>query len=237
MRTILVTYASPNMTRSRDLCVDSALKHGCTHAWPQSDDTMSFEFKDFNKDILSAERGVGYWLWKPYFIYKAMQLMADNETLIYADAGVEFINHVSYITTRMDENIFLFTNTHPNHHWTKREVLAAMMPDWDENYTVDTPWPQVQASVIFFRICKETRDFVKRWLLWCQMPGMIDDEKGLQHPYFQDHRHDQSILSVLATQVAYKLHWWPTAYAEHIRVAGDTYPVMFRHHRKRNNEW
>lgn len=238
MRTILVTYASPNMTRSRDLCVDSALKHGCTHAWPQSDDTMSFEFRDFNKEILNQPRGAGYWLWKPYFIYKAMQLMVNGEILVYADAGVEFINNVSHIIDRMDENVFLFTNTHPNHHWTKQETLDEMWPDWFRFYPdKDSRWPQVQASVIFFRVCKETRDFVKRWLLWCQMPGMIDDEKRQQHPYFQDHRHDQSILSVLATQVDYKLHWWPTAYSEHIRVAGDTYPVMFRHHRKRNNEW
>lgn len=239
MRTILVTYSDDAMMLSKQLCADSALKHGCTHAWMQSPDTISYEFKDFNKDIWQpGNRGADcFWLFKPYVIYKAMQLMADNETLIYADAGVEFINHVSYITTRMDENIFLFTNTHPNHHWTKREVLAAMMPDWDENYTVDTPWPQVQASVIFFRICKETRDFVKRWLLWCQMPGMIDDEKDDQYKFFQDHRHDQSILTILATQQQYKLHWWPTQYSEHIRVPGDTYPVMFNHHRKRNNEW
>lgn len=238
-RTILVTYASPNMTRSRDLCVDSALKHGCTHAWPQSDDTMSFEFRDFNKDILSAERGAGYWLWKPYHIYKAMQLMADGEILVYADAGVEFINNVSHIIDRMDENIFLFTNTHPNHHWTKRSVLDYMVKNWEQQYTADTPWPQVQASVIFLRVCQETRAFIKQWLLYCQFPGMIDDSKGPcgEYPFYQDHRHDQSILTILAARWMYKLHWWPTAYAEHIRIPGDNYPVIFNHHRKRNNEW
>jgi hypothetical protein len=238
-RIILVTFSDASMSISKELCVESALKHGCTHAWPQNPDTISYEFKQVNRDIWQpGNRGADcFWLFKPYIIYKGMLQMQDGEVLIYADAGVEFINDVQHIISRMDENVFLFTNTHPNHHWTKRETLEEMMPGFVEMRDADYVWPQVQASVIFFRICKETIDFVKRWLLWCQMPGIIDDVKGDQKRYFQDHRHDQSVLTCLATKYVYKLHWWPTAYAEHIRVPGDTYPVMFNHHRKRNHEW
>jgi hypothetical protein len=230
-----VTYSDDQMTISRDKCIMSMKKNGVDEV--EGNIALDYHFCSVNSSIIDHPRGAGYWLWKPYVISKMMERCCDGDILIYADAGVEFVNHVSHIIDRMDENIFLFTNTHPNHHWTKRETLDAMMPGWENTYHINTPWPQVQASVIFFKVCQETRNFVKRWLLWCQMPGLIDDSKGAQKPYFQDHRHDQSILTILATQAGYKLHWWPTAYAEHIRVSGDDYPVMFNHHRKRNNEY
>lgn len=228
----LVTYSDHTMTKSLEICCLSASKQGVEVCWPQNPNTINQEFKDFNKDIFAAERGAGYWLWKPYHIYKAMLQCQEGDILIYADAGVEFINSVKHIIERMDEDVFLFTNTHPQFHWCKREVMLSMnVPE-----TLDIG--QVQASIIFFKVTEETRNFVKKWLLWCQMPNLINDHKWMpQCKEFQDHRHDQAILTNIAYLYNYKFHWWPTVYAEHIRVAGDTYPVMFNHHRKRDNEW
>jgi hypothetical protein len=232
-----ITYGDENMRRSATVCKLSMLKNGFDAVDIVDESKIDPLFALFNKDIFTGKRGAGcYWLFKPYFIYLAMMQLKDNDLLVYSDAGVEWATSVNEIVSRMDQDMFLFTNTHPNHHWTKRFTLDTMMPDWRHNRNADTPWPQVQASVIFIKVCQNTRDFIKRWLLWCQMPGIIDDSKGPNHEYsyFQDHRHDQSILSVLATQAGYRLHWWPTAYAEHIRVPGDTYPVLFNHHRKRD---
>lgn len=233
----LVSFADSNMTKALSLCCESAAKYGVDVCWPQNPNTISDEFHYFNKEIFANERGFGNWLWKPYFIYKALLVAEENDILIYSDAGVQFINNVSHIIDRMDQDIFFFTNTYPNHHWTKRYVLDQMMPGWEKVYEVDTPWPQVQASAIFFKVCQKTRDFVKRWLLWCQMPGFINDTTGEEYRFYQEHRHDQSILTILATQEGYRLHWWPTVYSDHIKVEGDSYPVIFSHHRLRNHEY
>lgn len=243
----LVTFTDDKMTRSAALCAESAKRFGVDNAivWQKymitgegNTKDVDKEFYEFNKDILDAERGAGFWLWKPYIIYKELLRLNEGDILIYADAGIEFVNDVQHIISRMDEDLFLFTNTHPNHHWTKLEVLDTMMPGWRDRYTVDTPWPQVQASIIFMKVTPWVKYFMKSWLLWCQMPGLITDDKRPcvhEEPYFQDHRHDQSILTILHTKHGLKrLHWWPTAYAEHIRVPGDNYPVMFNHHRKRD---
>jgi hypothetical protein len=101
---------------------------------------------------------------------------------------------------------------------------------------------QVQASVIFFKVNESTKNFVKEWLLWCQMPGFIDDSpsKLPNYPTFAEHRHDQAILTCLQIKHGYKLHFWPTNYSEHIRhtaLPGDDYPTLFNHHRKRNDQW
>lgn len=233
--TYLVTHSDHRMTRSLQLCVDSAMKHGVGNTWPQGPSTLSQEFKNINSDILVHERGSGYWLWKPYIIYKAMiqSCVNDEDILIYADAGIEFVNNVNHIIDRMDEDIFFFTNGFPHVEWCKADVMNAVLP---ANIYEYAGYTQVQASVIFFKVNEITRNFVKEWMLYCQMPGFIDDSpsKLPNYPTFAEHRHDQAVLTCLQIKYGYKLHWWPTQYSEHIRVAGDTYPAIFNHHRKRD---
>lgn len=229
----LATYADEKMTISKEKCVLSAINNGVDICYEGSIDDVFFQF---NKDILTKERGAGYWLWKPYLIYSAMSYMSDGEVLIYSDAGVEFIAPVQEIINRMDEDIFFFTNGFPHVEWCKGDVLKAITPEHAANRELK----QVQASVIFFKVNQKTRDFVKEWLFYCQMPGFIDDSpsKTPNYPTFAEHRHDQAILTCLQIKYNYKLHWWPTQYSNHLpRTAEDSYPVMFRHHRKRNSEW
>jgi hypothetical protein len=87
------------------------------------------------------------------------------------------------------------------------------------------------------KVCDNTKDFMREWLAWCQMPGLIDDSPSQDNwKEFAEHRHDQAILTCLQIKHGYKLHWWPTIYSDHLPRT-DSYPAMFNHHRKRNNEW
>ncbi len=252
----LVTFADENMSRARDLCISSAKKCGVDVVYPWGKEmivpqnapcNILSEFYQFNKEVLDQPRGSGYWLWKPYIIYKDMLRCEDGDIIIYSDAGVEFVNGVREIIDRMDEDIFFFTNGFPHVEWCKADCLKHILRWGTENLQgTGMDWPfgasgckQVQASVIFFKVNQKTRDFVKEWLLYCQFPGFIDDSpsKLPNYPTFAEHRHDQAILTCLQIKYGYKLHWWPTQYSEHIRIPGDTYPVIFNHHRKRNNEW
>lgn len=248
----LITFATENMSQSMELCVQSAYKHGVDVCWPQNPNTISSEFRELNKQILESKRGAGYWLWKPYHIYKAMLLCEENDILIWSDAGVEFVANVNQIISRMDEDIFFFTNGFPHVEWCKWDCINKII---GFNGHEQEPYPykgsqgtfihvrsftQVQASVIFFCVNQKTKDFVKEWLLYCQMPGFIDDSpsKLPNYPTFAEHRHDQAVLTCLQIKHGYKLHFWPTNYSEHIRHTaqpGDTYPTMFNHHRKRNH--
>lgn len=252
----LVTFADSQMTRSMKLCASSSLKHGVDKADTFGPDDVSIEFRGVNSEIWYQERGHGYWLWKPYLIYNAMFIADENEIIIYSDAGIEFVNSVKYIIDKMDEDIFFFTNGFPHVEWCKGDVLYDILRwgvktihtncgvvssvDWET--TAYNEQKQVQASVIFFKVNQKTKDFVKEWLLYCQMPGFIDDSpsKLPNYPTFAEHRHDQAILTCLQIKYGYKLHFWPTNYSEHIRHTaqpGDNYPTIFSHHRRRNHEW
>jgi hypothetical protein len=97
---------------------------------------------------------------------------------------------------------------------------------------------QVQASSIFFRVSQKTRDFIQEWYAWSIMPGMIDNTPiGPQFPEFQEHRHDQAILTCLQIKYGIKLHWFPSTTNHHQHIEGDNYPQIFAHHRKKNAEW
>ncbi len=239
------------MTRSAGICAQSMLKNGIDQVnqmnssdWHDSEYTEHGQntFEWLNKDILSQQRGCGYWLWKPWCIASEMLDLKDNDILVYSDAGVEWVNSVHHIIDRMDQDIFFFTNGFPHVEWCKGDVLKSIL-GWnipgDGQLSHLKDFKQVQASVIVFKVNHSTRNFVKEWLLYCQMPGFIDDSpsKLPNYPTFAEHRHDQAILTCLQIKYGYKLHFWPTNYSEHIRYTAqpeDAYPVLFNHHRKRD---
>jgi hypothetical protein len=164
--------------------------------------------------------------------------MKEGDFLIYTDAGVEFVNSVQHFQGFMDQNCFLFGNSYNHEHWCKGDVTNEILGSRADRL-------QVQASAMIFKVLPATRQFVKKWLLWCQVPGFIDDSPGLDNdPGFREHRHDQAILTCLAYRYGYRLHWWPAVYNygafvydRHPVYANDKYPPIFHHHRKRNEEW
>jgi len=233
-----ITYSDTNMGISAARCVKSMITHGVSMAKALNGIHLPVLFKQMNGEVLSQPRGVGYWIWKPMIIWEELFVMNDGDYLVYSDAGVEFIGDVNHIISRMDQDVFLFGNNWRHVDWCKGDVLDAIQDATDER--------QVQASVIFIRKTAESMRFVKEWLLWCQMPGLIDDSPSVtaNAPTFQEHRHDQAILTCLQIKHGYRLHWWPASYSDGAFVydklpqyAGDDYPVLFNHHRKRNNEY
>lgn len=240
-----VTYSADNMTRSREVCVEAARQHGANEIWEFTPMDIYGEFYEDNKAILDLERGAGYWLWKPYFINRIANECKDDDYLVYCDAGVKLINNLSHLINAMDQDIFLFSNGHQHVHWCKMDCIKSINElTYHEMFNASghhnfINLQQVQASFIIFRINPTTRNFIKEWLLWCQMPGFIDDSpsKLPNHPEFAQHRYDQAILTCLAIKYGYRLHWWADAlwyWSQRSRWPDDKYPLMFEHHRKRN---
>ena len=231
----LVNYADHRMSRSQQVCSDSSLKYGVEKVHQLGPDDIDREFWSLNREVLSMDRGAGYWLWKPYIVHRVMDTLRDGDILIYADSGLYFINDVKHIIGVMDQDVFLFTNGMAHEHWCKMDVIKAIIPDVSCG-------DQVQASVVFFRVSDESRRFVREWLRWCQVPGFIDDSpsKVPNHPEFREHRHDQAILTCLQIKYGYKLHWWADGHwfeNQRHRWPQDRYPAVIYHHRMRNDEW
>jgi len=244
MRKLHITFSDANMSTSAILCRDSAMRNGVHHSIMFNEKCYDPIFYNLNKDILEQKRGAGYWLWKPYIIYNNLLRLSADDVLIYTDAGVEIVRNVDNIIDRMDSDVFLFGNNYRHLDWCKVDVMDAIYPYWRNSF--DTENRQAQASAIFVKNTEAARLFIGKWLKYCQIACLIDDSKSaaVNYPTFQEHRHDQAILTALAYKYGVKLHWWPAeynggqfVYDKHPQFNEDNYPVIFHHHRKRNNEW
>jgi hypothetical protein len=232
-----VSYASDNMSISLDKCRASALRYGC-------DATINVDidpdFAAHNRHILSQPRGAGYWLWKPYVIHRALfckYIIRDEDYIVYTDAGVELVTNINRIIDEMERNgedIFLFGNHYQHRDWCKREVFDAL--NCKDGH-------QVQASAMVLKNSENAMYLVEEWLDQCQYGNQINDIlESEQYPGFREHRHDQAILTAVAQAMGLKLHWWPAmynggAFVYDKGIYTDDYPIIFHHHRKRNDEW
>lgn len=250
----LVTFSDESMIQSALLCELSGKVSGADTSaiWNPHMLTEAGFYQNANEAMLeSARRGCNYWQWKPFIIQQEINRLHDGDICLYSDAGIEFIAPVSHIIERMDQDVFLFGNNWEHAHWCKADVVHEIWQSGlrDRN---NPGWScfgkQVQASVIFFRVSDYSRAFVTEWLQWCLFEGgrLIDDSpsRAPNHPEFREHRHDQAILTTMAYRDGLRLHYWPASYNDGAFIyeklpeyAGDDYPVLFSHHRKRNWEW
>lgn len=229
-----ITYTNDNMTISAKKCSDSAFKFGCDSSTIYKEADLDGLFLSRNKELLSRPRGCGYWAWKPQIILQELRECDVNDIVIYTDAGVEFINDVNHLVEAMgSQSCLLFGNNYLHHEWCKGDVYD-MTPDYIGN--------QLQASAMLFR--PSAQKIIERWGELCQIPYLIDDSPSViqNQTGFQEHRHDQAILTAIAIQENIPFHWWPASYCDGKFIyekfgKTDNYPVIFNHHRKRNNEW
>lgn len=245
----LVTFTDDHMTISATKCVQSAMQHGADgySVWTPND--LSAEFKETMADVLQHERGAGFYCWKPYIVHREMCRLQDGDVLVYCDAGNEWVGDMRRAITGMDQDILFFSNGWRHADWCKMDCMNSILPIFNRplgiygaNSDLDLyPWRQVQASTFFIRVTQDTRKFVQEWYAWSFLPGLIDNEpsKLPNVPTFQEHRWDQSILCCLQIKYGYRLHWFPTTTAQHLRsdFPNDKYQTLLLHHRKRNSEW
>ncbi len=161
------------------------------------------DFYRQHTEILSALRGAGYWLWKPYYIAQTLQAAGPDDVIVYCDSAIEFIADVRPLIEICRESAgpMLFqTHNHLNIAWTKRDCLVGMQCDTQSFHTAQ----QVMGGLQFYRRCDANLEFVHTWLNFCRRSELLTDDPntcGLtNHPEFVAHRHDQSILSLLAHQ-------------------------------------
>jgi len=228
------------MSISAQLLCATAAKHGVEQSLIYVPAHLPDTFIQMAMPTINESKGAGLYIWKPFIVWDYMQRLKDGDILIYADAGQTIVSSVRPVIDAMDQDIMFFSNGWPHVEWCKSDVLEAILPTCFGivEYKFEK---QVQASLIFFKVTPETRNFVKEWMLWCLMPGFCDDSPSKVHNYptFAETRWDQSVLCCLQIKYSYRLHWLPVLTAMHIKseYPNDTYPAISDFHRKRNNEW
>lgn len=185
-----------------------------------------------NLKILDQKRGAGFWLWKPYVILDAMESLNFGDVLVYTDSGLLFINKINYFDKILCEtDIVLFKNdNHINSTWTKRDCFFYMGLDTEEYHNGQ----QVAATYMLFRKSEYSISFIKEWLFFATDSRIITDsnnECGLNNfNDFIDHRHDQSVLSLLAIKHKLELFRDPSQWGNQYKLATFKVTNEFVHH-------
>jgi hypothetical protein len=144
-------------------------------------------------------RGYGYWIWKPQIILQTLNEIPENDILVYADSGSTlnkkgFIRFSVYLQSAKKHPSGIVSFQMPNlpeFHWTKKEVFEKL--GYEHSKT-----PQVCATYFVVRNCENSRTLIKQWSDITQSYSLVDDTRYItQYPDFKDHRHDQSVWSIL----------------------------------------
>jgi hypothetical protein len=166
---------------------------------PYSFKDLGEDFKERNKSLLAKPRGAGYWVWKPYLILKTLEMIPENDIVMYVDSSA-FINRpvdtlINEYLSKADISITL--TEHLNKYWVKRDVLRAL--GLDNQQIRDSK--HLQGGYIIARNTDFTKNFIKSWLGWCEKEELIDDSPSEnEYPEFKDNRHDQALLTMLYYQ-------------------------------------
>jgi hypothetical protein len=151
--------------------------------------------------ILKSPRGFGYYIWKPQVVLQALERMPEGAVLVFADAGcqlnVEGLDRLKeYVRMAIGHasGIVGFNTTFPMEEWTKMDTLHGLQVTSEERRQ-----PQHLGGVHIMHNRPSVQAFVRSWKTYCEQYALLDDSPSFAPNArgFRDHRHDQSIFSIL----------------------------------------
>jgi hypothetical protein len=163
-----------------------------------------FYFKH-HKFMRDHRKGFGYWIWKPAILSYLFDHLEDDEIVLYLDAGCQ-LNSIEDSKLRFQQYIEIcrardllvvqLPDDLPDAAWTKRSTLDALDPDKAFRNT-----GQIQSTLVFAIKSEKSQRVVEKWLTNCVDSNyslVLDpSDDDFQNTGFKDHRHDQSILSLI----------------------------------------
>ena len=156
--------------------------------------------------IKNNKRLYGYCLWKPYLVLKLLETMQDGDRIFYADAGCQFDfdcedpkKQYDEMVKHMGDQVMTATYCNVDYNMTKWDlVLHLNMQDHPRLKT-----SQIQATTFMLTKCDRIMTFVRLWYTICCNYHLLDDSpsKAPNHSNYDEHRHEQSIFSLLAKKL------------------------------------
>lgn len=203
MKKYLISYGDNNYKDQREFFRQTAISSGFfDHIQVFTPEDIDPEFAAQVQEVLKFRKGGGYWIWKPYFLKKVLDTINEGDILIYCDAGCMINNKGE---KRFKEYIDRLNNTktgtidfelpHKEIEYTKREVFNALDVSAEVIHS-----NQLVATVILLKKCAHTIFLIDTFYNTAiHNASLFTDEKDAasQHKEFIDHRHDQSIFSIL----------------------------------------
>lgn len=172
-----------------------------------NENNLNEDFKLEFSQLLNSKKGDGFWVWKQDIISQTLDLVNEDDLVVYCDAGTSFN---FYAKKRFYEYIEMLNDSkHSNFrimsekqniekYWTSKELFNYFNIDLKSNIANTT---QFEAGHMIFKNNEETRDYINEF-----KKVVIVDENLINDTYnsspqiegFNSVRHDQSIFSLLS---------------------------------------
>lgn len=240
MKKVHISFGNEKYYKSLDLLEKTSLEIGkvdqfirYTQEWLKTE-----KFWEKNLYILSNPRGAGYWIWKPFIILKTFEQLNEGDCVLYSDAGINVIDSLEplfKLAKNLPNNgkvLFRIPGNHLNKVWTKRDCFILMNADESKYWNV----PMTNGAISLWVKNDNNVNFLNEWLRYLRDPRISTDDNnifGVNHFEFKDHRHDQSVLSILSVKYNFELFRDPTQYGnEYMNLFNNSpYKQLFYHHR------
>ncbi len=201
MKTVLVNYATGPFAGYRALLTLTGQRAGCDDCLEFGPQDLDAEFRRRHRETLAARRGAGYFLWKPYILVRALQRVAPGDVLFYCDAGIHCVRPIQPLLDLLEggsSDLVILDGGFRESQYTKRDAFLLMGCDSSE--FVETP--QSFAGAFLLRKTEWAERFAREFLAYACDDRVLTDRANVlgedDYPDFIEHRHDQSILSLLA---------------------------------------
>lgn len=231
MKRIFVSFADTRYIKSLERIKSETELFGFDERYFLTEKDLPKDFfKGFSPKIY--RRGFGYWTWKPYIVNKMLEKLDEGDILVYSDAGTQW--HISgknrfeeYINMlSLDTPLLTFQQPFLTKDWTKGDVFQYICPDTWLKYAMEL---QLWGGTFFLRKNKLSVNLLKRWL------DIADNHKSLMTDVksktpnpcgFREHRHDQSVFSLLVKQIPHvEISWQEVEPLDEIWNGRDAYPI------------
>lgn len=226
----LVNYSNKDYLTSQKKNVQTGFLTGdFEKAISYSEKDIDSTFYNRNKDILKEKKGNGYWIWKPYFIKKTLEQLQNGELMFYCDSGSHFIGSVKEIISKLDhQDIVPFELQQNDSFWTKKDTFVLMDCDKPDFFATK----QRLASFILLRKSDFAMQFIEEWINYTSDARIVTDMQNQcgfdNFPEFIDHRHDQSVFSLLSKKYNLRAFRDPSQYGNNFKelYLDSTYPQI-----------
>lgn len=197
------TYKS-SLERLKKEALNFGFHEDKIHRYTEDDLSDDFKLKYKCKET----RAYGYYMWKPYVILDAISKIKSNEILVYIDCGFTLNikgmdRFLQYITYMQNHDILCYNTCFFSDYskrfleksWSKFDLITYMKAE----KIMDTI--QICAGSSIFKNTAFSKTFLEKWLHIgalhdCHFSN--DDQSKIKNDTsFCEHRHDQSIFSLL----------------------------------------
>jgi hypothetical protein len=214
----LCSFASSDLKKSMNRFIEQSNDMGIykdikVFTFEDLSEKKKLQIQEFIKE--KKKRLFGYACWKPEIILKCLEKIPEDSILQYSDIGCHLnkngiIRLKEYIKITNKKSILAFQYKKPNY---KNNINLKYQVYFEQEYTkndlfnffnipISSPVrtsEQVWSGTIFFKKDLKTINLLNEWNEVCSISNLIDDSpsKDKNDEQFIEHRHDQSVFSIL----------------------------------------